>query len=385
MRARCGAAGIAAILATSAVGALFLQVEVRQIPVARLLANLEGELKADPANPDREINLARLYGMAYALRSDRVPATDQLTPAGKEQPWYGHTPDLIPYKAQRLAGDDPVARENLRQAAAHYEAALKLDPSNLLAHLGHAWTLDQSGRAAEAIAEYRQVVEQAWTKEQSAKYGSFKPFFTAEAAGYLIALLDPAKDAAEIAQLRERVSKLGAMPRPITPIAIPLENMLAPTAILDADARVRFDADGTGWRREWTWISPRAGWLVYDADGSGRITSALQWFGNVTFWLFWPQGYEALATLDDNHDGELAGGELAHLAVWRDANANGISEPGEVLPLSAHGIVALSCAFSPGDGATFAAVSQGGVRFANGATRPTYDVMLHPRGTSHTH
>ena len=386
MGARCAAAAVAAIVTTSAVGAMFVQVEVKQVPIPRLLANLQGDLKSDPANPEREINLARLYGMAYALRADTVPATDQLSPTGKEQPWYGHTPDLIPYKSRRLSpGDDPAARENLRQALVHYEAALKMDPSNLLARLGRAWTLDQSGRTADAIADYRTVIDQAWTKEQSAQFADFKPFFTSEAAAYLLPLLDPSKDAAEIRQLQERRAKLSAMPRPITPIAIPLEPMLAPTAIHDADARVRFDADGTGLRREWSWVSRRAGWLVYDADGGGRITSALQWFGNVTFWLFWPNGYAALAALDDNHDGELAGGELAHLAIWHDANMNGVSEPGEVLPLSAHGIVALGCDFLPGDGATFAAVSQNGVRFANGTSRPSYDVILRPVTTTHTH
>src|SRR5262245_20496701 len=145
MRARWGGVPIAAILATSAAGAMFVQVEVRQVPVSRLLANLEGDLKSDPANADKEINLARLYGMAYALRSDRVPAADQVSPSpGKEQPWYGHTPDLIPYKSKRLAAtDDPAAKENLRQSAAHYQAALKLAPSNLLARLGYGWTLDQ--------------------------------------------------------------------------------------------------------------------------------------------------------------------------------------------------------------------------------------------------
>src|SRR5262249_1783914 len=155
-----------------------------------------------------------------------------------------------------------------------------------------------------------------------------KPFYTEEAAGYLLPLLDPEKDAAEIARLRERLSKLRQMPRMVTPIAIPLEDFMEPTRVPDPGARVRFDADGSGIPREWTWISKRAGWLVYDGDGSGRITSPLQWFGGVTFWLFWPNGYEALAALDDNHDTELRGGELAHLAIWNDANGNGISEPG---------------------------------------------------------
>jgi hypothetical protein len=102
-------------------------------------------------------------------------------------------------------------------------------------------------------------------------------------------------------------------------------------------------------------------------------------FGNVTFWLFWRNGYEALAVLDDDRDGKLQGAELAGLALWHDRNGNGISEDGEVQPLAAHGIVALSCRyqrdFQHPDHIVFAPA---GVGFADGSSRPTYDLMLHP-------
>jgi hypothetical protein len=62
--------------------------------------------------------------------------------------------------------------------------------------------------------------------------------------------------------------------------------------------------------------------------------------------LFWSNGYEALRALDDNGDGELRGAELRKLAIWRDRNQNGVSEKGEVSPLTAHGIAALSCAYA---------------------------------------
>jgi hypothetical protein len=38
-----------------------------------------------------------------------------------------------------------------------------------------------------------------------------------------------------------------------------------------------------------------------------EITSALQLFGNVTFWMFWRDGYAAMSALDDNGDGVLSG------------------------------------------------------------------------------
>lgn len=101
-------------------------------------------------------------------------------------------------------------------------------------------------------------------------------------------------------------------------------------------------------------------------------------FGSVTFWMFWETGYDALCSLDDNGDGTLAGGELKELALWHDANTNGVSEPGEGRSLDAHGIVSLSCrqVVVPEEDSTVAAYSMEGVRFRDGSTRPTYDLVL---------
>jgi hypothetical protein len=201
-------------------------------------------------------------------------------------------------------------------------------------------------------------------------------YLTDEALTYLVPLLDPVKDKAEIADLAKKEETLLARPRAITPIAIPLADAVAASEILDDAARVRFDADGSALDREWTWISDKAGWLVWDPTGRGEIRSALQLFGNVTFWLFWSNGYEALCSLDDTGDGLLAGSELNHLAIWRDRNSNGISDAGEVRPLSAHGIAGLSCGYTAMDDPSFAAMSQRGAVMKSGRTRPTYDVIL---------
>jgi tetratricopeptide (TPR) repeat protein len=366
------------VVLSAGLSALYAMLEVRQVPIDRLLANLEAARKADPQNVQHEINIARLYGMAYALRSNQVPAIKGLQ--DKEEPWYGHAPNLVPYTSKPLSDEERQSQAGtaLARAIDHYEAALRLKPDDPLAHLGYGWMLQQRGDTMRAIAEYRRVIADAWPAEQNAIRASFRPFFTVEAAGYLIPLLDPAADRAEIETLRARQSQLQALPRPITPIAIPLDDRLDAGGLVDRAARVRFDADGSGRRSEWTWITSRSGWLVYDATGSGRISSALQWFGTVTFWLFWQNGYEALAALDDDASGELTGRELRGLAIWLDANQNGVSEPGEVRPIDAYGIVGLSCRSTPGDGVTIAAMSADGVRFGDGRRRASYDVILHP-------
>ena len=133
-----------------------------------------------------------------------------------------------------------------------------------------------------------------------------------------------------------------------------------------------FTAGGRGSR------PTQAGWCTIPAerDSSRR----LQWFGSATFWLFWENGYRALAALDDDGDGELRGRELRDLAIWHDVDQNGISERGEVRPLSAWRIVAISWAYADGDGQWTAAHAPRGVTFADGATRPTYDVILRSVG-----
>jgi tetratricopeptide (TPR) repeat protein len=370
---------LALIALTAPVGSIYVRMETSQVPIERLAANLERDRKVDPKNVEKVVNLARLHVMAFALKTDVLPATDR-NPDKVERPWYGEESSVVPDRKVTTATSpkqEARARQNLDKAIDYYEAALALDPTNLTAQLGYAWALEQSGQKTRAVDAYRKLIAQAWNAEQKASRGALgRRFITEEAAGYLIGLLDPVKDKAEIADLQSRRDKLRALPRPITPIAIPLADNLEPLDVLDPLARVRFDADGSGLARDWTWITADAGWLVYDPRPRPSMTSALQWFGNVTFWLFWRNGYEPLRALDDDADGELRGRELRHLAIWHDRNSNGVSDDGEVQPLASHAIVALSCAYVEGDGDHLAAYSPDGVRLKSGRTRSSYDFIL---------
>jgi tetratricopeptide (TPR) repeat protein len=368
-----------AMLGSAGLGAIYVRPDLENVPVARLVSNLERELAADPKNAEIHLRLARLYAMAYAANAEELPVT-VLAGADKrvkQEVWFGHEPNLVPAQVPPGTSRTEASRVYLKKALDHYRVVVELEPAGLIGRIGYGWALEQSGNSAGAIAEYRRVIEQAWPKEQDARFAQLgQRFYTEEAARYLVPLLDPKRDAAEIAELRKRMERLARVPRPITPIAVPLSDSVTPKAFLDLDAVVPFDADGSGRERGWTWISPGAGWLVYDATGRGQITSALQWFGESTFWAFWKNGYEALRALDDNGDHELRGSELRHLAIWRDANTNGRSEPGEVLPLSGYGIAALSCRYTTGDGIYTAAWSGTGVTLADGGTRASYDVIL---------
>jgi hypothetical protein len=359
-------------------------------PIERILANLDSQADASQKQWQSYENLARLHALAYAqktqARSDcwRTWRIDQRVNQGVAT--GPQQPDVIPPVD---AEERTNAERHLSSAIELYAQAIRLAPDMPLPRLGHAWTLQQAGRVGEAVAEYRQAIALAWPGDRQANdRGLFEPgrsplwlsgfvFITEEAARFLIPLLDAHRDGAEIATLRQQTAFIAAGPRAISPIVMPLRRDATLTDLLDDKARVTFDLDGFG-ARTWTWVTPDAGWLVFDPKGSKRITSGLQLFGNVTFWLFWETGYDALRALDDDGDGRLCGEELAGLAIWRDLNGDGISQPDEVRPLSAWGISELSVSYEGDEeNSDVLAWSAAGVRFTDGSVRPTYDVLLH--------
>ncbi len=95
-------------------------------------------------------------------------------------------------------------------------------------------------------------------------------------------------------------------------------------------------------------------------------------------WCFWENGYQALAALDNNGDGQLTGNELDGLSLWHDINANGVSEPGEVSRLANHNIVAISCRWrTDTEHQDRIAMSPRGVTLGDGTRRPSFDLILH--------
>src|SRR5713101_5583677 len=136
----------------------YLGVEVQQVPVERLVTNLEEALKKDPKNVQALVNLARVHGMAYALKTE----TAQVQKGHEERGlWFGYEPTLVPFSTVEKtedAGKQKAAKAHLAKAVERFKEAVKLAPDNLPARLGHAWTLEQSGAKQEAIKEYRALI-----------------------------------------------------------------------------------------------------------------------------------------------------------------------------------------------------------------------------------
>jgi hypothetical protein len=371
----------AAAAAGSAISALYVQFELENVPIERATANLERMIQEQPSNVGWRINLARIHAMAFAQKAKTVPIVkNEQMKDWKGQPFFGYGPDYKQFNVISAvdAAIAEAAAKHLQAAVAAYRDVLKVAPENSVAGLGLGWALSLAGDKTGAIEVLRQVAAREWPREEktlSAGYG--EPSMVEETARYLIPLLDPTRDAAEIDTLRQRAAVLARKARFITPIAIPLRPNLTAIDITSERAHVLFDADGSGIPKRWTWITPDAAWLVFDKKDTREITSALQWFGNVTFWMFWENGYDALRVLDDDNDGSIRGSELRGLALWHDRDGDGVSDKGEVRPLAEHGVVSLSTNYEydarhPDE----IAWSNNGVTFTSGEVRPTFDLVL---------
>jgi len=157
----------------------------------------------------------------------------------------------------------------------------------------------------------------------------------------------------------------------ITPIIFSLQENSSLSELLACDRIVSFDMDGNGLIEKRSWVKPTTGFLAWDSDGDGRITSGRELFGSVTWWLFFSNGYRALDLLDDDRDGHLTDGEFNGISVWFDRNSNGQSDADEIVSIESLGISAIATRPNGYDGKS--PMHTSGLRLRDGRTLPTYD------------
>ena len=97
---------------------------------------------------------------------------------------------------------------------------------------------------------------------------------------------------------------------------------------------------------ETRWVSARTPWLAVDLDGDGRIEDGSELFGSMTRLPDGrraPNGFVALAALDDDHDGLITRADAAfdRLLVWSDDDQDRQSTPGELRSAADVGLVAI--------------------------------------------
>jgi tetratricopeptide (TPR) repeat protein len=280
-----------ALMAGAVLSAMPIIFETENVPVDRVAANLERMIAEKPQDVGLRLNLARTHAMAFAQKLDalRVAKRGGLPFFGDE---FGYrNVSVLPPKDQAAAA---AAEAQLKAAIAAYRDLLKIDPNHSVGNLGLGWCLKLAGDREGAKTALRKTIAIEWPieKERRSTWGSM----VLEAWAHLRPLLDPVADAAELRTMAEHQAVISKQGRMITPIAVPLRARLDARDIADDRAAVLFDADGSGIPKRWTWITDEAAWLVFDRKDTRTVTSALQLFGSVTFWLFWENGYDRAAS-----------------------------------------------------------------------------------------
>ncbi|HSX92683.1 MAG TPA: calcium-binding protein [Hydrogenophaga sp.] len=141
------------------------------------------------------------------------------------------------------------------------------------------------------------------------------------------------------------VNDLFAAARSVIPVRDPLVLDLDGDGLelTAASSNVLFDHNADGIKTGTGWARPDDGFLVRDLNGNGSIDSGRELFGVDTEksnGQLATQGFDALADLDSNGDGQITSADAAwgQLQVWRDVNQDGISQAGELSALDALGI-----------------------------------------------
>lgn len=402
-RVACPAAMLLAGLTLAAPGAARFASLGESVPIDRLLKNVGDYVAKRPNDAKGHYVLGRIHSLAFTQTVQEVRVITRDRADGEDRPlalpeFHRYTSVLLVERDPGRGDLDAKARQHLARSVQHYRRATQLAPKEALYWLGYGWMLEQGAPYATVVAapflpRPRKVGADAWLEQalaayrrahalmlqddlkQESFYATRGSSISLEAGEGILRLLGrrPLTEAEkrEVEEIQKSVKILRDKPRWITPILFPLNGAAPLSALLAPGRTALFDLDGDGRKERWPWVGPDTGILVWDSERTGRIASGRQLFGSVTWAMFWRDGYEPLAALDDDRDGWLSGRELAGLAVWRDRNGNGISDRGEVSPLQAMGVVRVAVRAAGRSGG--ALHHPEGLQRRDGTALPTYD------------
>ncbi|RYG33718.1 hypothetical protein EON81_17505 [bacterium] len=358
-----------------------------EVPVERILKTAKDEVNRNPNDPEALYALGRIRFSIYCSTDPRAIRMYSEKPPFR---FATNHPASWEIEGAKLKSD-PATLTLLHGAFDNLKKAVRLDGGRepglyalTLACLYEATApiatkLDRKSSRSiflnEAYRRYASAFAKAGKLDLDQTYAqksmTYEKWISVEAAEAMLRLRpsqDKAQIEAHLAKVKEKPSG------PITPIVFSLASDTGLEALLDRSKRTDFDLDGTGTAQDHPWVRPETAILVWQPDPSVPITSGRQLFGSATWWMMYRDGYAALSALDNDRNGWLEGKELVGLAVWRDANQNGISETGEVVTVGAAGIRGLATRSEGRTGRSL--VRQDGVRFADGRELPTYDWVI---------
>ena len=104
---------------------------------------------------------------------------------------------------------------------------------------------------------------------------------------------------------------------------------------------VNFDLYNIGREQAMAWPNGGDGFLAYDWNGDGVITSGAELFGNVQG--DWTDGFDHLASFDLDMDNLITKNDkiFSGLVVWQDFNQDGLCAANELSPLASFGVSAV--------------------------------------------
>jgi hypothetical protein len=394
------------------------------VPIARLIPNLNNTIQKNPKDAESYYLLGRVHYFAFmapekASGNAYRPAnaigmhresTSFYAAFGSDDPGKSKAP--LPSGYTRTSEQQVI---HVRAAVTRLQQALRLRGEKIQKDSGYgsdpglyelclACALEDGakyapkvgplpGLGATATAWHDAAIQNYWLAYERAEAADLKDsgglqqkLVSQEAGEAYIRLIKQrgGLSATEIFRLGRVALALKKMENrmvAVTPVIFSLKPQTGLSSLLAPTQRVHFDLDGTGRRQQLSWVSPETAILCWDPAGTGKITSGKQLFGSVTWWMFWRDGYAAMAALDDNHDGWLTRRELSGLALWFDRNQNGVSDPGEVTPIAQTPVTGLATtATSEESGSPHHAA---GLRLRDGSTLPTWDwiATVKPDGT----
>jgi len=98
------------------------------------------------------------------------------------------------------------------------------------------------------------------------------------------------------------------------------------------------------------WVGANTPWLALDRNANGRIDDGMELFGSMTrlsTGVRATHGFEALAELDENHDGFITREDSAfdQIVLWSDSDQNRASVVHELASLAERGIVSIELGY----------------------------------------
>ena len=111
---------------------------------------------------------------------------------------------------------------------------------------------------------------------------------------------------------------------------------------ISVDEGVEFDIFDTGIEVKTGWVSGDDALLAIDNNGNGKIDKRAELFGGGL-----GEGFAKLANFDSNDDGVVDASDVGFnaLLVWQDANEDGVTDEGELVPLESTGITSLDTGY----------------------------------------